>query len=226
MSTTSRDFANPGGPIIDPSRMVDSIKDMPLASLGPILRAILNKVADYRSANSGYIPPTVFSDILGIAGQYTCLETIPRIVDTAGSVKGYLLKQRGDQEQGWTGQYHIPGVAVIPRPSHDSLSAAQTRLEKEIDFISTEEWMSRRNQLCALGVETHYEPERNAECVTLLRALDISSQEFQMIGAQLPESWKFFPAPVTDGMGVVEHHVKTLAWVDRIARANFDLRDL
>ncbi len=112
----------------------DVVRDAPLEQLGPVLSALMKRVTDHRDAHNGFIPLSVFPLMLGIAGRYTALEAVPRMVEGEQTV-GYLLRQRGAGEHGWQSQYHIPGVIVVPRKTSDSMAAAQQRLEKEIDFF-------------------------------------------------------------------------------------------
>lgn len=203
----------------------ETVQQTPLEELGPVLSALMKRVTEYRDGHAGFVPPELFPLILGISGQYTCLEIIPRIVDSH-HVVGYLLRQRGSGEQGWQGEFNIPGVAITAIPDGDMLMTAQLRLEQEIDFISSDEWDSRRHNVTPLGVEAHSEAERNTTCITIIRALDISIDEFRALENTLSEKWKFFPAALTDGSEIVNHHQRTLAWINSPSRESFEFVDL
>ncbi len=204
---------------------VKAVEEVPLRELGPVLAAIMNRVIAHRDEHSGFVPLEVLPLILGIAGQYTCLETIPRVVDENG-VAGFLLRQRGSQEQGWQGEFNIPGVAITITPGKDMMDAAQSRLEREIDFISADEWKPLRQSLVPLGVEAHTERERNTTCITVVRALDIPIELYRQIEPSLSEKWKYFPAALNNLTGVVDHHQRTLAWANNPERLDFEFVDL
>ena len=90
------------------------IKSTPLEELGSVLEVMRQKIADYRLENNGRLPRPVFATVLGISGMYSCVEYVPRVIDEKGNLVGFLLKERGSEEQGWEGLFQIPGATITP----------------------------------------------------------------------------------------------------------------
>jgi hypothetical protein len=200
----------------------ETVRETPLSELAPVLEPLRQSVDSFRRAHEGFVPPEIFPIVLGIAGQYLCLEYVLRVLDGQGDPVGYLLKQRGSHEHGWTGQFHIPGVTFTVTTGTDMMAAARERLEREIDLFTPERWNRERQRLRAVGLEAHDEPERNTTCLTLVKLLDLRPDE-----VTIGTGWRLvgiseFPSDPT----VVDHHRETLAWVSREGREGFELVDL
>lgn len=202
--------------------VLDYLKGASLTELGPVMEVLATKVDQYRRDNSGYVPFEVFPHVLGIAGQYTCIEWIPKVVDSEGALKGFLLKRRGDGEQGWEDQYQIPGVAIVPVPQNDLMQLAEKRLQVELNIPNLDENMVQGQQ--AIGFEAHAEPERNTTCLTLQMTVELT----EAVCDQLQRTaWKFFDLQNLRDSQIVNHHQATLDWVVRRGdRKDFELVDL
>src|SRR5690606_21854248 len=83
-----------------------------LKELAPLFGRLAERVHEHRQNNRGFAPPEIYASLVGLGGSYLCIEVIPRLIDSEDVIQGYLLKMRETGDQGWQGQYHIPGTSI------------------------------------------------------------------------------------------------------------------
>lgn len=183
-------------------KILKIVEQTPLAQLGDLFALLVRKVTEHRRDNKDFLPQEIFASCVGIGGRYVCLEVIPVVELKNNLFAGYALKLRKEEgEQGWLGQYQIPGVSFTSTPE-----AAFERLSKEIYGRANPPALNQSN-LEFLGVVIHHEPERNADCFTL-----VWSHKLETTLNELPGKWEVFSN--LDDNKIIEHHRKTLDWVN------------
>jgi hypothetical protein len=192
------------------SKVVDFLKKAPLEELAPICEVLAERFNAHRMETGGVVPLSLYPFVVGIGGIYVCYEVVIK------TPAGYALKMRdaGNGEQGWHGQYHIPGVAW--RPQGDTFEKVMGRLSREIygdDAVSFS-----LNDLEFAGVVVHYQPERLTDCKTMMFLLPCD---------KVPKGdWKIFSGDELKNETIVNHHRNTLAWIsDKNRPVVADLRN-
>ncbi|MDO8594548.1 MAG: hypothetical protein Q7R93_03465 [bacterium] len=186
------------------SELLKWVQAAELKALGPLFHMLAQKVFMHRKANGGLVPPEIFPSCVGIGGVYPCVEVAIRVLGHGNNTVGYVLKKRGNAEQGWNGLYGIPGVSGL---TIDSPSKMFSRLGTKIWGEKTD--LFRR--LAFVGVEMHDEPERDGvTCWTMMYCMNIALSEQKELSGQ----WKLFLGVHLDDPSIVPHHRKTLAWID------------
>ena len=144
-------------------KILDFVKKTELSKLGELFNVLVKKVSDYRLQNNDFLPMEIFSQAIGIGGNYVCMEIVPVIPE-----KGYILKLRDDSsEQDWKNLYQIPGITFTK-----GISESLNRLKKEIFGESKE--ILKLEQLEFAGAEIHFEQDAinhriydNATCIIM-----------------------------------------------------------
>lgn len=195
--------------------LISETEDCELEELAPLFNVLSRRVFEHRLANSGFVPLPIYPAMVGFGGVYVSVEVILRLVDEDGEFRGFLLKMREEDDQGWKELWHIPGVAA--RMTDGTIEPFE-RLAGEI-FGQDDASLMR----CAkpIGVEIHAEfDERPASCWTLVYVLDIGEMEELQGG-----TWRLFSFDQLGESGIVDHHRNTLRWASNPNRPFFvDLR--
>lgn len=210
--------------LANPAALAREIVQLPAESMAPVLDACMKVINEYRNSHRGYVPLEIFPSVLGIAGQYTCMEALIRVVDSDNHPMGFLLKRRGESEHEWNGQYAIPGVAIFPVPHADMISLANERLMQALDIIHDEDLGLLRHERTIF--ECHDEPERNTTCLTVVKLFDISFAQATELVAR-SDNWKLYSRnEFHNDNRIVDHHRATLDWAVRSDLGVFEMVDL
>jgi len=186
-------------------KILAMVDKAPLAQLGELFALLARKVAKHRGKNNGFVPFEVFASCLGIGGGYVCFEVIPLLELEGNQFGGYALKLRGENgEQGWEGQYQIPGVVFTSTPE-----AAFERLSKEVYGENHPVRLDQSN-LEFVGIETHYEEERGARCFSLVWKFRLQKRRVMSL---LSGRWEAFSN--LDDQRIIGHHRRTLRWASQ-----------
>lgn len=191
-------------------KLINFVKNAKLSKLGELFKVLAKKTTDYREKNNDSLPPKILPHALEICKNYVCMEVLPVLYK-----KGYALKLREHgSEQSWLGMYQIPGV-----PFTKNINGSFRQLENII--FGESETTLKLGRLEFIGVEIHFEPERNANCFTLVWCLKISQKDME----KFPGKWKLFSKNKINDETIIAHHRKTLGWVKNEKRQQFvDLR--
>lgn len=181
---------------MDEKELLQAISERSLEELAPAMELIAERVRRDRLAHQGLVPLSIFPFCLAIGGIYPAVEILPCINNA------FALRKRDEAsgEQGWDGEYHIPGVCGRITDTPETILI---RLNKEL-FGAGREGMSF-SDLNFIGISIHNnEAERGCVCWSLLYTLDL--QEI----SELAGDWKLFGC--TDDPSIIKHHRDTLKW--------------
>lgn len=183
-------------------QLLQLVQEAPLSDLAPVFEILAERVYQHRKENNGYVPLQIFPFCVGIGGVYPCVEVIVYLDEPSRGARIFFKKREGTSEQGWEGQYQIPGVAGRIT---DSPADIFGRLAKEL-FGHDADAESLKN-LNFVGIEIHDETERRATCWTLVYDLTVDYMSKRPVGGE----WKLINMLSEDGT-IIDHHRKTLEW--------------
>ncbi len=209
-----------GDHLLTPKNVAEYLRTTPLNDLGPEVAALSGNVVRTKRAGKGRVPKEVFGPLTAIASPYSCMEYVLQLVDAQGRSQGYLLKLRGGQgstEQGWQGQFQIPGVTIVVPPNEDIVESNSRRLRGEFDIVRPDRWPAIMQRLKPVGTEYHDEPEREegTVCKTDVYSAKVTTDDLLPLAGN--QNWRLykFETGVGGDAQVVNHHQDTLNWVGK-----------
>lgn len=192
------------------SQIINFLETSSWEDIAPACEVLAKRMNAERSLANGLVPLSVYPFVVGISGIYVCYEVIVK------TPQGYALKMRNKEtgEQGWNGQYHIPGVAW--RPQGDSFLKVIGRLSREV--YGEKATPFSLDELQFVGMVIHFQPERFTDCSTMM---------FLLFCDKAPEGdWKIFSGEEIKSEMIIDHHRNTLAWIsDKNRPVVADLRN-
>ena len=91
--------------------LLRAAEELPLEDLGDVLNVLAGRVQAHRAKNSGFVPREIFAACVALGGVYPCVEVIVQVYE-GEHFRGFAVKKRGGNEQGWEGEYQIVGQAA------------------------------------------------------------------------------------------------------------------
>ncbi len=183
------------------------LREARLEQYGPILEIVAERIFKHRLENEGYIPGNLHRDSVGVGGVYPAVEIVVRLVDEQGVFQGYLLKMRETHDQGWQGEWHIPGTGGRMTDGSDEPFA---RLAGEL-FGKRDASLVAGAQPVGVEIHTEYR-ERKASCWTFVHTIDVRNP------SELDGEWQLYTPRQLDDPAIVDHHRNTLRWINDPSR--------
>lgn len=191
----------------------------PLEKMNPVLWTVAQRLNASRKKNAGFTPRSIFKSCLSIGGVFSAFEVIISVTDKTGKPIGIALKKRTEDDHGWTGKYHVPGVVVRKGDNHHQLL---DRLVSEIYGPTKEKNDSRHvratidraqvfrklSTASSVGMAVYSIKERAASATGILMELVIRQEAVDHFHGE----WKVFSQKQFGSHQIIDFHRKVLVW--------------
>jgi hypothetical protein len=151
---------------MDMNRILSELNQLSLEEMAPVITLVANKSYEWRLAHNGYVPFSVFEDLLGPVT--VSVQIVHEVRNASGLVSGYALRLRESNEAGdvYKGLYHSTCTSFRWTDSIESALARNNRESVGDNHPSRVEY---------LGITYHHEVSRRNMDLTFMHRRVISS---------------------------------------------------